>query len=76
MSRITPPRPGDAAANSHPAAFREPITQADGEWIMTHGSRAQRRNGLRQLKALVRQGVSGAADVLADLLAEQKGGGR
>lgn len=41
----------------------------DYEWAMQHGSRAQRREILRQLKVAKRQGHPGAADTLAELQA-------
>lgn len=40
----------------------------DYEWTMQHGSRAQRREILRQLKVYRRQGVPGAAEVLNSVI--------
>lgn len=42
-------------------------TLIDFEWTMQHGSRAQRREILRQLKMYRRQGVSGAAEAMRSL---------
>lgn len=42
-------------------------TPVDFEWTMRHGSRAQRREILRQLKMYRRQGVPGAAEVMRSL---------
>lgn len=42
-------------------------TPVDFEWTMQHGSRAQRREILRQLKMYRRQGVPGAAEVMRSL---------
>ena len=39
----------------------------DFDWTMANGSRAQRREILRQLKMYKRQGVPGAAESLADM---------
>lgn len=39
----------------------------DFDWTMANGSRAQRREILRQLKMYKRQGVPGAAEALADM---------
>lgn len=39
----------------------------DFGWTMQHGSRAQRREILRQLKTYRRQGMPGAGDALAEL---------
>lgn len=48
----------------------------DYEWTMLHGSRAQRREILRQLRTAKRQGNPEAAAVLADFQARFGGGGR
>lgn len=42
-------------------------TLIDFEWTMQHGSRAQRREILRQLKMYRRQGVPGAAEAMRSL---------
>lgn len=42
-------------------------TLIDFEWAMQHGSRAQRREILRQLKMYRRQGVPGAAEAMRSL---------
>ena len=42
-------------------------TPIDFEWTMQHGSRAQRREIVRQLRQFKRQGVPGAADTLVYL---------
>jgi len=62
----TPPRPAGAAAHSG-RGQAAPMLQASGDWIMNHGSRAQRRDGLRQLKALARQGDPESVAMLAEL---------
>ncbi|MCK0506330.1 hypothetical protein [Aromatoleum anaerobium] len=49
------------------------MTQADGDWILKFGSRAQRRNGLRQLKAQKRGGNPEAAEMLAEVLQRKRG---
>ena len=41
-------------------------TPVDYTWTMQHGSRAQRREIVRQLKVFVRQGVPGAEQMLRE----------
>lgn len=48
-------------------ANRSRPSLVDFDWTMANGSRAQRREILRQLKMYKRQGVPGASEALAEL---------
>lgn len=65
MSKITPSQSPAAGfgtvAYSHPAQE----TRSDGLWVLIHGSREQRREMIRQLKADARRGDPAAVELLA-----------